>query len=457
MTLVTQSHTSTTTDAPLLSYTITTTPNPLKASPENPADPEQRGELLIVASRRGGKDVNVKSIKVKVPAGSGASALASNLDEVVPKISLTDWKVEDPVQQTFECIPTGLYGVIGSAPGLTIQLADIPINREVGTATITITELASTTTDDADFTERKIDFHIGKFPADFYMDKFMCTPLVIQNGEEVTLTWERSTNATYELLYGDVHIPDVTNETTRTISNIASDTTFYLRGNAGDATNPVVRILSAHVTVLKPDLNIGNLIVNGTITANGNVSITAGHDLSVPKILGTGSHIELASSLLQTEGSITAAGLRVRGNAAVFGDFRATTLASGLPAPSASMPAKENYPLENMLDGSAAASFISDGPPAPGDWVMLDLGEVCTITTRVDFTLSGSPMNLAFDTSTDGDSWENESSVLHGTRYFSPPGAEFTARYLRLKYKGDTAVNLKIGEWTVTPEGRFTV
>ncbi|BCK67437.1 hypothetical protein Srufu_013900 [Streptomyces libani subsp. rufus] len=37
---------------PLLSYNLTTAPDPLKASEENPSTPEERGELIIVGSRR---------------------------------------------------------------------------------------------------------------------------------------------------------------------------------------------------------------------------------------------------------------------------------------------------------------------------------------------------------------------------------------------------------------------
>ncbi|MDK1347735.1 hypothetical protein QNO09_31520 [Streptomyces sp. 378] len=291
---------------PLLSYTITTTPDPLKASPENTEAPEETGELLIVASRQDRTAADVRSITVHVPAGEMSPDLATNLDEVVPRISLPDWTVELNDKDEFVFTPTASHATIGPQEGLTIQLAQIPINRKVGTAPITVTE-DSRETGSSDFDNRKTAFDVGKFPADFYMRNFICQPLVIDNGGEAELTWERSTNATYELLYGEVHIPDVTNETTRTITNIKTDTTFYLRGTAGDPSNPVVRILSAHVTVIRPDLDLGNLTVNGTttlngeVTANANVTIAEEQTLKVESLSGHwgGEALWLISGMLQ--------------------------------------------------------------------------------------------------------------------------------------------------------------
>lgn len=39
-------------DDPLLSYTVATTPSPLKASPENPQAPEEIGEVVISSPGR---------------------------------------------------------------------------------------------------------------------------------------------------------------------------------------------------------------------------------------------------------------------------------------------------------------------------------------------------------------------------------------------------------------------
>ncbi|MFD3717041.1 hypothetical protein [Streptomyces sp. NPDC058674] len=172
-------------------------------------------------------------------------------------------------QSHFVFSPAADHTPIGPDLGFTIQLSDIPVSRKVGTAPITLTESSRTGT--SAFQDRATVFSIGKFPADFYLRNFQCEPLIIPNGGDVTLTWERSANATYELLYPGVE-RDVTDRTSLELEGIKSDTTFYLRATTGDPTNPVTRILSTQVTVLKPDLDIGNLTVHGSLNAVGSAT-----------------------------------------------------------------------------------------------------------------------------------------------------------------------------------------
>ncbi|MGW6885642.1 hypothetical protein ACWGEU_36005 [Streptomyces goshikiensis] len=268
MTLVVQMQDAdTAANDPLLSYAVTTTPSPLKASPENPQAPEETGEVVISVSRQSGTPADVEWIKVKVPAGTMAPDLATDLNKISPRISLTGWTVRlDTAAKEFVCAPAGSHAPIGPDTGFTIQLSDIPINRKVGTAPITVTERSRTGS--TAFQNRSTVFNLGKFPADFYLRNFLCEPPIIPNGGDVKLTWERSANATYELLYPGFD-RDVTNRTSLEIEGIKSDTTFYLRGTTGDPTNPVVRILSTQVTVLKPDLDVGNLTVGGTTDLHG--------------------------------------------------------------------------------------------------------------------------------------------------------------------------------------------
>ncbi|MFF3313175.1 hypothetical protein [Streptomyces sp. NPDC002952] len=254
-------------DDPLLSYSVSTTPSPLKASPENPQAPEEIGEVVISVARQSGTPADVEWIRVKVPAGTMAPDLATDLSNVSPRISLTGWTVRlDAPAKEFVCAPTGSHAPIGPDTGFTIQLSDIPMSRKVGTAPITVTERSRT--GNSAFQNRPSVFNLGKFPADFYLRNFLCEPSVIANGGDVKLSWERSANATYELLYGDVN-RDVTSRTSLDLEGIKSDTTFYLRASTGDPTNPVIRIISAQVTVIKPDLQTGDLEVHGTLSSMG--------------------------------------------------------------------------------------------------------------------------------------------------------------------------------------------
>ncbi|MBT2527786.1 hypothetical protein J7E91_20750 [Streptomyces sp. ISL-99] len=256
---------------PLLSYAVTTTPSPLKASPENPQAEEEIGELIISVARQSGTPADVEWIKVKIPSGTMAPDLATDLAKVSPRISLAGWTVRlDAGAKEFVCAPTSGHAPVGPDIGITIQLSDIPVSRKVGTAPLTVTERSRTGS--AAFQDRTTVFDIGKFPADFYLRNFLCEPSIIPNGGDIKLTWERSANATYELLYPGVD-RDVTNRTSLDIEGVRSDTTFYLRATTGDPTNPVVRIISTQVTVLKPDLEVGNLTVHGTSDLNDALTV----------------------------------------------------------------------------------------------------------------------------------------------------------------------------------------
>ncbi|MFF4174205.1 hypothetical protein [Streptomyces sp. NPDC001744] len=258
---------------PLLAYTVSTTPSPLKASPENPQVPEETGEVIISVTRQSATPADVEWIRVKVPAGTMAPDLATDLTKISPRISLTGWTVRlDAAAKEFVCAPAGSHAPIGPDTGFTIQLSDIPISRKVGTAPIEVTE--SSRTDSSAFKDRLTVFNLGKFPADFYLRNFLCEPSIINNGGDVKLTWERSANATYELLYGDVN-RDVTHRTSLDIEGVKSDTTFYLRATTGDPTNPVVRILTTQVTVLKPDVEVGDLTVHGAVQMMQNTVLAA--------------------------------------------------------------------------------------------------------------------------------------------------------------------------------------
>ncbi|MEV4611519.1 hypothetical protein AB0K43_02805 [Kitasatospora sp. NPDC049258] len=263
---------------PLLSYVVSTTPSPLKASPENPQVPEETGEVVISVSRQSGTPADVRSVRVKVPAGVMSPDLATDLAKVTPRITLAGWSARlDAAAKEFVFSPAADHTPVGPELGFTIQLSDIPMSRKVGTAPVTVTE--SSRTGSSAFQDRTVVFNIGKFPADFYLRNFLCEPSIIPNGGDVKLTWERSANAKYDLLYPGVE-RDVTDRSGLELEGIKSDTTFYLRATTGDPSNPVVRILSTQVSVLKPDLDIGNLTVNGITRTNGAVNMMRMHRLA---------------------------------------------------------------------------------------------------------------------------------------------------------------------------------
>lgn len=139
-------------------------------------------------------------------------------------------------------------------------------------------------------------------------------------------------NATYTLLYGNTSL-NVTNEYRRTITDIRSDTTFYLIGSVGTGTEEVKRILSTGVMVIKPDLEIGNLVVHGTVTAKDDISIEAGKKLVTPEISATGGSVKISSSVDHTNGTVKlldTGALEVNGRVKVKGGIEGDS-AAGKP------------------------------------------------------------------------------------------------------------------------------
>ncbi|OPC77909.1 hypothetical protein B4N89_37295 [Embleya scabrispora] len=288
MSLVAQSFTVVSADEPLLSYDLTTNPDPVEASPENPETPPETCELILVAARRSGTAADVESIKVKIPAGTAAPDFALELSKAVATISLSGWTVAlNTSTKEFVFTPTAAYETIGPDQGITIQISELPVSRKVGSSPVTVTERSRTGS--SAFQNRQLVFSVGKFPPGFYMRNLICDPLVINNGGDVTLTWERSANAAYELLYGGTCL-NVGNESTRKITNVKSDTTFYLRGTVGETPDQVVRILTCQVTVIKPDLEVGNLVVHGTTTAKGDVTVDQAKTLYARTMMGLGQY-----------------------------------------------------------------------------------------------------------------------------------------------------------------------
>ncbi|MFI9274882.1 hypothetical protein ACIGXM_29840 [Kitasatospora sp. NPDC052896] len=347
MTLVAPTRTTdTAAQEPLLSYDLTTNPDPLKASPENPASPEEIGELIIVGSRRSGTPADVEWIKVKVPAGPMSPDLATDLSRITPRISLKGWTVQlNAATKEFVFTPAASHETIGPDTGFTIQLSQIPINRKVGTSPITVTERSRT--GNSAYQDRTTEFSVGKFPPDFYLRNLIANPLVIDNGCETTLTWERSTNATYELLYADTSL-NVTNETTRTITNIKSDTTFYLRGTTGDPTNPVTRILTAQVTVRRPDLDVRDLKVRGKLYVDLEGELIVNGKYCWIHTLDIGNSLKVDHIHSKHEDTIKLSTVTVTGNISANGDVN---IAPDKELRVASIASPHGHPAFNLRSG----------------------------------------------------------------------------------------------------------
>ncbi|MFF3002338.1 hypothetical protein ACFVTF_05955 [Kitasatospora sp. NPDC057940] len=263
--------------APPLYFELNTNPDPVRISPSN-SDPA-RADFILVGSRRSTLAIDCRKITINIPTGPNSPDLTSDLNSATAQISLPGWTATtNTTAKTITFTPTSGHATIGRGDGVTLQLMGLRINTVVGSSPLRIDVEWAESGDDYWSTD-SLTIDVGKFPADFVLRNFISEQFVIENGGSVKLNWEASGASSLKLLY-DVAEVNVLNQSTYTVNNVRHSTVFYLRATVQSGTDTVERILSATVTVRIPDLEVANLVVNGTITAK-EVTVPTGHQLAV--------------------------------------------------------------------------------------------------------------------------------------------------------------------------------
>lgn len=252
------------TTATALQFSLNTNPDPIRVSPST-GDVE-RADLVIVASRRESGAIECNKIIVVIPTGTNSPELALDLQGIDAQTSLKDWTATtNPTAKTITFAPTSGHATISRDEGITIQLMGVRINRQVGTAPL-ITQVYSRPAGTSESFQPDITtLEIGKFPADFYLRNLIAKPLIIDNGDTVTLTWEAGGVSSLRLLYDTTDI-NVLGESTYPVSNVSHTTVFYLRATVQVGNGTAERILSTTATVRVPDLDVGNLFIRGNLS-----------------------------------------------------------------------------------------------------------------------------------------------------------------------------------------------
>ncbi|MCX4993443.1 hypothetical protein [Streptomyces sp. NBC_00568] len=249
-----------------LDYSLTTVPHPLTVSPENTVE---TADLIIVGSRFN-DPIETNEIAVHLPIGTDASDLVLDYTGLQASTNLSNWTATpQPAQSRILFKPSTASGYATLTPeqGVTLQLNKLRISHQVGTAPLGIIlkwRKAGTT---GEFKSEAQELGVGKFPAGFYLRNLKADASYIDNGDTVTLTWERSTNADYTLLYEDKSI-DVTNYGTYTVHNVTRNIMFYLEGATQQGTGSATLRLNTYVTVHKPDLTVNDMVVEGDLSAS---------------------------------------------------------------------------------------------------------------------------------------------------------------------------------------------
>ncbi len=263
-----------------LYFALTTSPETVHVSP-SVADPKL-ADFIFVGTRRG-YPIHCDKITLTVRTGTDSHQLALDLDGIDPLNSL-DWTPEVRGQTIIFTPATADYAEIAADKGVTIQLMKVKINAEIGSSALDV-EVRFRDADSTDpnaWVTDKTTFDIGKFPPDFYVSNFIPDKLSIDSGEGITLSWDVGGATSLRLLYEAAEVNVLSyvkwppGDEKITLRNT---TVFYLRAGIQAGTSFIERILSATVSVIRPDLELGSLIVHGDTILKGDTLITPGNTL----------------------------------------------------------------------------------------------------------------------------------------------------------------------------------
>ncbi|MGY5124915.1 hypothetical protein [Streptomyces nigrescens] len=291
--------------AALLPYSVETFPPELTAG--TPGAPVT-ATLKVVVGAGLLRPVRCDRLTVKLRIGEGASAWTGNrtaLDSGVvggePPGQGDGWTkyagYPEGDWQVFEFEPT-TTAVFDGSWRLTLNLFNIEVNSAPGWAEFQIVEKTATSGATSDkFTSAQVQ----KAPSAFVFHSFHPKDLLVGNGDCATLLWQGTRDAAYTMYWGGSHEelkfgPDQPFGEWRS-PELNTPTGFMLQARYTEDGKTYERTLTTTVSVIKPDLELRNLTVNGTLTAKG--AVTANSTL-------TAHGAVTAKSTLKAEGTLTA-------------------------------------------------------------------------------------------------------------------------------------------------------
>ncbi|HYR08576.1 MAG TPA: hypothetical protein VEQ60_12430 [Longimicrobium sp.] len=318
----------TTTMGMLLSYAVTTDPDPLQASPADGA--VSTGALTIVVSNNIDDAIYCNQIVFGIPEGTLAQQLTNDDTSLQCAITPDTWSITANGGGTFTATPVNPSGNEITDRGLVVEIFDIQVNQEPGTASISIVETSSNDPN-GPFDTSDGTLTVAKFPYGFFFDNFAPSAVQIDDGGSVTLTWNGSDGPIYTLLWGSQAV-DVTEVRSYTVGPLNADTTFLLQATYQSQGATATTSLTTSVNVGNPDLTLSTLTVTGDATVNGvlaagtvNVTTLAANDATVA---GTLKGADFGTVDLGAGASVSGGPLTVLGAMAALGAPQPLTLTS---------------------------------------------------------------------------------------------------------------------------------
>jgi YVTN family beta-propeller protein len=212
----------------LLTYALLTEPNPLQASAD--------ATLTLVVSNSVREIVTAESVTVTLPVGTNAKDLIASAGGIVTQPQ-SGWSVAQS-GGSFTLTPNTPAAARVGPSGLVFVFANVAVNAQPGTSTVTFAELASSPSQPLE--PRTTSAALAKFPQRFRLGELTATPANVASGGSTTVMWSGSPIGSYTLAYD----PTGAGPVTEPVANAGPFTAPKLTNAAG-----VTFTLQATVTV----------------------------------------------------------------------------------------------------------------------------------------------------------------------------------------------------------------
>lgn len=281
----------------LLSYGISTSPAPLKASTQT--GNATTAELVITVSNQTRASVRCRKIVFSLPIGENSDALTSNTEILCAANPADKWQIRGDGEGLFTASPISSEDNEILTEGISFLFYGIEVNKQVGTFTVSIEEESSV--DNIAFVKQVNAYDLVKFPPRFYFGNFAASSPMVENGESVTLTWTGSDLASYTIKYGSEQV-QVTNVRTWTSGPLTQNTTFELKATVLESGESVNHHQYVTVIVNNPDLVsntistkvaqvLGTIDIEGTAIVKNSLSVVEGDSVFGGQIAVSGAVI----------------------------------------------------------------------------------------------------------------------------------------------------------------------
>ncbi|WP_424890120.1 hypothetical protein [Streptomyces sp. XH2] len=266
--------------ATALSYSVHTSPAPLRVGTE---EAPARATVRITLTNSGPDPVPCDTIAFTLPVGSGPDALTAAPDTIRAATDDAGWSAGHQGGGVVHVRPAAPGTELKPGARIMVTLADVTVNHAVGAVTIGISE--SRGTGDGAEKLRRVpgDLRLAKASPTAMLEDFRPDRVDVPNGEPVRLTWKCEVGPDYEIFYGDQRrmvndCIDADGNGAWTSPSLTSATAFMLLGRNDQVTYG----LTTAVTVNVPDLEVGDLDANGSVSLFGQAAEIAGGTESSP-------------------------------------------------------------------------------------------------------------------------------------------------------------------------------